>query len=93
MRRLLDDQRFQSMGRPTVDQTYHRSDLIEVSKRVPEEWVHDTCAIGSLSHCLDKLRQYRNAGADEIGFYGSTPAENARLIDGWRGSVDRSPSG
>lgn len=84
MRRLLEHPQFESMGRPTADQAFHRADLIDVSKLVPDAWVQETCAIGSLSHCLDKIREYRDAGADEIGFYGSTPAENAQLINGWR---------
>ena len=46
--------------------------------------MYDTCAIGSLSTCVDKIREYRDAGVDEIGFYGSTPLENAQLINGWR---------
>jgi 5,10-methylenetetrahydromethanopterin reductase len=84
MRRLVEHRQFESMRRLTADQTFHRADLIEASKLVPERWIQDTCAIGSLPHCLDKIREYRDAGADEIGFYGSTPAENTKLIDAWR---------
>jgi alkanesulfonate monooxygenase SsuD/methylene tetrahydromethanopterin reductase-like flavin-dependent oxidoreductase (luciferase family) len=72
------------MSRPTADQAFHREELIEASKLVPDEWVHATSAIGSVEDCVGKIREYREAGADEIGFYGSTPAENARVVDAWR---------
>jgi 5,10-methylenetetrahydromethanopterin reductase len=84
MKRLLSHPQFEAMKRPTADQAFHREDLIEASKLVPEEWVQETCAIGSVEDCVSKIREYREAGADEIGFYGSTPAENAAVIDGWR---------
>jgi 5,10-methylenetetrahydromethanopterin reductase len=84
MQRLLEHPQFQSMSRPTADQEFHRAELLEASKLVPEEWIHETCAIGSTEDCVRKLREYRDAGIDEIGFYGSTPAENAKLIDAWR---------
>jgi 5,10-methylenetetrahydromethanopterin reductase len=84
MKRLLEHPQFAAMKRPTADQEFHREDLLEASKRVPEEWVHETSAIGSVDECIRKIREYRDAGADEIGFYGSTPAENAALVDAWR---------
>ena len=84
MQRVLDQPQFAAMGRPTADQAFHRDELLEASKQVPEEWIHDTCAIGSVEDCVRKIREYRDAGADEIGFYGSTPAENAKVVDAWR---------
>jgi hypothetical protein len=33
---------------------------------------------------VTKLQLYKDAGAHEICFYGSTPAENAGLIRAWR---------
>jgi len=86
MQRLLDHPQFAQMGRPTADQTFHRAELLEASKLVPEEWIQQTSAIGSLEHCVAKVREYRDAGADEIGFYGSTPAENAKVVEAWRNS-------
>lgn len=84
MQRVLDHPQFTAMRRPTADQAFHRGELIEASKLVPDEWVHETCAIGSVEDCVRKIREYREAGADEIGFYGSTPAENAAVIAAWR---------
>jgi 5,10-methylenetetrahydromethanopterin reductase len=84
MDRLLGHPQFQAMSRATADQAFHRADLLEASKLVPEEWIRDTSAIGSVEDCVRKIREYRDAGADEIGFYGSTPAENGRVVEKWR---------
>jgi 5,10-methylenetetrahydromethanopterin reductase len=84
MTRLLDHDQFKAMDRATADQSFHRDQLVEASKRVPESWIRETCAIGSVDECVRKIQQYRDAGADEIGFYGSTPRENAEVVSGWR---------
>ena len=67
-----------------VDHRFHREDLMEVAKLVPDEWVHDTSLAGSLEDCVAKMQAYRDTGVDEISTYGSTPAENAGLIRAWR---------
>lgn len=67
-----------------VDHNFHREDLAEVAKMVPDEWVYPTSLFGSIEDCVAKLQAYRDAGADEISFYGSSPAQNARLIRAWR---------
>ena len=72
------------MDRPTADQVFHRHELIEASERVPESWMQETCAIGSVDQCVRRMQEFRDAGVDEIGCYGSTPADNAALIAAWR---------
>ena len=67
-----------------VDHRFHRADLMEVAKLVPDAWVRETSLAGSLEDCVAKMQEYRDAGADEISTYGSTPAENAGLIRAWR---------
>jgi 5,10-methylenetetrahydromethanopterin reductase len=67
-----------------VDHHFHREDLIEVAKLVPDEWMYETSLAGPIDDCVQKLQAYRDAGADEISTYGSTPAENAGLIRAWR---------
>jgi 5,10-methylenetetrahydromethanopterin reductase len=84
MRHILDHPQFQQMDRPTADQTFHREQMMEATRRIPEEWMTDTCAIGSVDECVRTLRAYRDVGVDEIGCYGSTPDDNARLIRAWR---------
>jgi len=67
-----------------IDHNFHRADLMEVAKLVPDEWVYGTSLTGSLEDCVRTIQAYRDAGAHEICFYGSTPAENAGLISAWR---------
>jgi probable F420-dependent oxidoreductase len=67
-----------------VDHRFHREDLMEVAKLVPDEWVYETSLHGSLAECVAKMQRYRDAGAHEICFYGSTTGENAGLIGAWR---------
>ncbi len=70
----------------TADQSFRREDqrLIEVSKMVPESWIRACAAVGSVDECVKALQLYRDAGADEIDIYSSTPAQNANLIRAWR---------
>lgn len=82
---VLADLRAHRQLRDTnADQTYHRIELLEPARIVPDAWMADSCAIGSVEHCIDRLHDYRAAGADEIAIYASTPAENAALIARWR---------
>jgi 5,10-methylenetetrahydromethanopterin reductase len=67
-----------------IDHRFHREDLMEVTKLVPDEWMYETCPSGTLENCVAMLQRYRDAGADEICLYGSTPRENAGLIQAWR---------
>lgn len=67
-----------------ADSVYHRAQMEEPARAVPDEWMHESCAIGSVAHCVERLRAYRDAGADEIITYGSTPGQNAALAVAWR---------
>lgn len=66
---------------------YHfrdRSQLTDVASLVPDSWIDESCAVGSTSECVRKLQGFREAGADEIALYCSTPGQNADVIDAWR---------
>jgi len=67
-----------------VDHRFHREDLMEVAKLVPDEWMYETSLAGSIEDCVARMQAYRDTGVDEISTYGSTPAENAALIGAWR---------
>lgn len=67
-----------------ADRRFHRHELLEPARLVPDEWMEETCALGSIEHCVERLAQFRDAGADEIATYGSTPAQNAQLVQAWR---------
>ena len=87
LRRLADHHQLRG-AEVVVDARFHRSELAEPAKLVPDEWMRDSCAIGSVAECVESLRRFRAAGADEIVTYGSTPGQNARLAEAWvaRGS-------
>jgi probable F420-dependent oxidoreductase len=68
----------------SVDWGLHRVDLVEPASLIPDEWMEETNALGSVQKCVRKLQEWRDAGADEIGLYGSTPAQNAELLAAWR---------
>jgi alkanesulfonate monooxygenase SsuD/methylene tetrahydromethanopterin reductase-like flavin-dependent oxidoreductase (luciferase family) len=67
-----------------ADLTYHRIQLMEPARLIPDAWMEETCALGTVDQCVTQLRRFRDAGADEIATYGSTPAQNAGLIEAWR---------
>jgi 5,10-methylenetetrahydromethanopterin reductase len=70
-------------GNTLADNRFHRSELTKPAKAVPDAWMHTSCAIGSVDECIDTLTAYRDAGADEIVLYGSTPDQNAGLAACW----------
>jgi probable F420-dependent oxidoreductase len=75
---------FQHMERANVDQSFRNSQLLEPAQMVPDRWVEESCTVGSLSECVELMQNFKDAGADELAFYASTPAENAKLIEAWR---------
>lgn len=67
-----------------ADSNFHRVELAAVTELVPDEWVEDSCAVGSVANCVQRLQAYIDAGVDEILVKGSTPVQNAGLIAAWR---------
>jgi 5,10-methylenetetrahydromethanopterin reductase len=67
---------------------FHRSELVAAASLIPEQWITESCAIGSVDECLAQFRRYRDAGADELVTYGSTPGQNAGLARAWAGTSD-----
>jgi len=65
------------------DLKYHRSELLGPASLVPDEWMNESCAIGSVEQCVATLARFREAGADELVTYGSTPDQNAALAAAW----------
>jgi hypothetical protein len=46
--------------------------------------MYETSAVGSIGDCVKTLAAFRDAGADELATYGSTPAQNSALLRAWR---------
>jgi probable F420-dependent oxidoreductase len=66
-----------------ADSRFHRKDLVEAASLIPEEWITESTAIGSLDECLAQFERFRAAGADELVTYGSTPGQNEKLARAW----------
>lgn len=73
---------FTGLGK-VPDMVFHRHEMLGPGELIPDAWMHDSCAIGTAAECAANLRRYRDAGADEITTYGSTPAQNAGLVNAW----------
>jgi 5,10-methylenetetrahydromethanopterin reductase len=84
--RLRDHEQFKDMGTAVSDLSFHRTELLGPASLVPDEWMEQSCALGSVEQCVGALRRFREAGADEIVTYGSTPNQNAALAEAWRAS-------
>ncbi len=74
----------QLRGVASADQAFHRKDLLGPAALIPDSWMEQTCGLGSVSACVKTLQDFRDAGADELALYGSTPDQNAALIAAWR---------
>jgi hypothetical protein len=67
-----------------ADNVFHRSELVAAAGLIPEEWITESTAIGSVADCLSQLKRFRDAGADEMVTYGSTPGQTPRWpAPGW----------
>jgi 5,10-methylenetetrahydromethanopterin reductase len=81
---------FSGLGK-VPDMVFHRHEMLGPAELIPDDWMHDSCAIGTAEECASNLQRFRDAGADEIVTYGSTPAQNAGLIEAWRGRLVSRP--
>jgi alkanesulfonate monooxygenase SsuD/methylene tetrahydromethanopterin reductase-like flavin-dependent oxidoreductase (luciferase family) len=71
--------RFAALGGHQADKALSRDDLIEVSRSLPDAWIESASAVGDAAACADRLRQYLDAGADEVLLHGSTAEQFASL--------------
>src|SRR5581483_487031 len=67
-----------------ADLQFTRAQLVEVGRTLPEEWMRSGAALGSAKDCCDRMREYLDAGVDEIWIHGTSPSQNAGLVDLWR---------
>jgi probable F420-dependent oxidoreductase len=81
-RKLVEHRQFHN-AHAIADAMFHRSELMEPARLVPDEWMTESCALGTVDTCVKQLQRFRDAGADEIVTYGSTPAQNAKMLRAW----------
>lgn len=67
-----------------ADLQFTRAQLVEVGRSLPEEWMRSGAALGSAKDCCDRMREYFDAGVDEIWIHGTSPSQNAGLAELWR---------
>lgn len=67
-----------------ADQTFFRHQILDAAALVPESWMRETCAMGTINEAVATLSQFRDCGIDEISLYGSTPRENEEMLYVWR---------
>jgi probable F420-dependent oxidoreductase len=83
LERVRGHEQLSGMETAVSDLSFHRTQLLGPASEVPDAWMEESCALGSVAQCVDTLRRFRDAGADELVTYGSTPAQNAALAAAW----------
>jgi probable F420-dependent oxidoreductase len=81
--RLRDHELFRGL-REVPDRAFQRHQMLEVAAGIPDEYMEECSAFGTVEECVTSLQRFMDAGADEIATYGSTPKQNAALIEAWR---------
>lgn len=76
---------FGSLGRAGVaslaDQRHTLDELAEVARDLPEGWLRDVTAVGSVPDVAARLQRYLEAGADELILHGPRPTELGPLVE------------
>jgi 5,10-methylenetetrahydromethanopterin reductase len=73
--------------RGAADSVFTKDQLGEVSRVLPAEWFDEGAAVGSAGHCAHRLREYLDAGADEILVHGAVPELLGPTVQHFRGST------
>ena len=82
MARIQEHELFNSTVQ-NADEGFYRHDLLDAARLVPDEWMQQSCAIGTAEECAKQWQRFRDAGADQVMIYGCTPREAADVIDVW----------
>jgi 5,10-methylenetetrahydromethanopterin reductase len=77
---------FTGMRTAAAEQSFHRSQMVDAASLLPEEWIRSSAGIGTPDEIVALLRRYFEAGVDEVVLHGSSPAQNAPVLDAWRRS-------
>lgn len=81
--KIRNHKRFENISQ-VADREFQRHEMLDVASVIPDEYMEDCSAFGTVDECVTNLRRFIDAGADEIVTYGSTPAQNAALVAAWR---------
>jgi probable F420-dependent oxidoreductase len=75
-----------------ADMELQRHEMLAPAELIPDAYMLESCAIGTAAECAAALKRYKDAGADEITTYGSTPQQNAGLLRAWQ-ALNRGTAG
>jgi probable F420-dependent oxidoreductase len=78
--RYRNQQMLMGLGDEPADKALTRAQLAELSGGLPPEWIPSASAIGSADECAARLRDYLDAGADEILIHGTSGDRLAPLV-------------
>jgi probable F420-dependent oxidoreductase len=81
LQRLREQPVFARLGGEMADLAFTRQQLVEASRVLPDQWFSSSCAIGSSTRCAQRLKEYIDAGADEIVLHGSAPSQMPGMIE------------
>ncbi|WP_051471281.1 TIGR03857 family LLM class F420-dependent oxidoreductase [Patulibacter minatonensis] len=72
-----------------IDQKAHRHEMLDLARSLPREWIETSTAVGSPAEVARRLREYLDAGLDEICIHGASPFQCAGLVEAWHAGGDR----
>ncbi|HVV29986.1 MAG TPA: TIGR03857 family LLM class F420-dependent oxidoreductase, partial [Mycobacteriales bacterium] len=64
-----------------ADKALSRPELARLTAGMPSHWLPSSSATGTAAACAQRLRDYLDAGADEIVLHGSTAENLGELVD------------
>ena len=70
-----------------IDQHAHRHQMLDLARELPREWIETGAVVGSPEHCAHRLREYLDAGLDEICLHGVAPDQCRELVEAWHGGA------
>ena len=75
-------------GDVIADQAYTRDQLVELGKRIPQEWVETGCAVGTSEQVAVRLQEYLDAGLDHLVLHGSAPDQLDATVKAFRANKE-----
>jgi 5,10-methylenetetrahydromethanopterin reductase len=70
-----------ALGDRSADKSLSRAELADVSRAMPCDWLPSSSATGDAAACGARLREYLDAGADELVLHGRTAEHLGALVD------------
>jgi 5,10-methylenetetrahydromethanopterin reductase len=80
---------FAALNGRQADKALSREQLVAVSRSLPHAWIERSAAQGGAATCAATLRDYLDAGADELILHGSTAERLGTLVDAFTAAVTR----